>query len=239
MNSDSHTEFDNYSTTYDAALHQGISVSGESKEYFAEGRIKWLAKCLHELQKSARLVMDYGCGTGTATPYFFSALEVESLMGIDSSLQSLDEARRIHHSNKTQFLSFNDYSPNEQFDLVFCNGVFHHIPPQERLSAVDFIYQSLRPGGIFAFWENNPWNPGTRIVMRRIPFDRDAQTLSMIEARGLLRNSGFNILRTDFLFIFPNVLRAMRGLEPYLSRLPLGAQFQVLCQKPIRDKQER
>jgi hypothetical protein len=26
-------------------------------------------------------------------------------------------------------------------------------------AAVDYVYRSLRPGGLFAFWENNPWNP--------------------------------------------------------------------------------
>src|SRR6185436_14223296 len=107
---DSHTEFDNYSTTYDDALQQGISVSGENKEYFAEGRLKWLAKCLSESHQPASVVMDYGCGTGSATPYFFSALNVESVVGIDSSLQSLDEARPIHRAPNTKFLSFDDYS---------------------------------------------------------------------------------------------------------------------------------
>ena len=41
-----------------------------------------------------------------------------------------------------------------------------------------FVRQGLRPGGVFALWENNPWNPGTRLVMRRIPFDRNAVLLS-------------------------------------------------------------
>jgi hypothetical protein len=89
----------------------------------------------------------------------------------------------------------------------------------------------LRPGAIFAFWENNPWNPGTRYVMRRVPFDRDAVTLSPPEARRWLRSAGFEILRTDFLFIFPRPLRWLRRLEPILSRAPLGGQYQVLCRK--------
>jgi hypothetical protein len=33
------TEFDAYAATYDAALAQGISISGEDKNYFARGRI--------------------------------------------------------------------------------------------------------------------------------------------------------------------------------------------------------
>jgi hypothetical protein len=94
------------------------------------------------------------------------------------------------------------------------------------------IARSPRPGGLFAFWENNPWNPGTRYVMSRIPFDRDAVTLIPPEARQLLQKAGFEILRTDFLFIFPGVLKWLRWIEPSISHLPFGAQYQVLARKP-------
>ncbi len=80
-------------------------------------------------------------------------------------------------------------------------------------------------------WENNPWNPGTRYVMSRIPFDRDAVTLTPREARALVRANGFDIVDTTFLFIFPRALRWLRALEPPLARLPFGAQYQVLCRK--------
>jgi SAM-dependent methyltransferase len=116
--------------------------------------------------------------------------------------------------------------------LVYCNGVFHHIPPTERAQAVNYIWRSLRPGGLFALWENNPWNPGTRYVMSRIPFDRDAITLSPPEAGSLLRRGGFHVLRTDSLFLFPKLLKCLRWIEPFLSRMPLGGQYQVLCRKP-------
>jgi SAM-dependent methyltransferase len=223
--------FDEYASNYDAALAEGISVSGEGKEYFAKGRIQWLARCLDQMGERPANVMDYGCGTGSATPYFFESLRVRSLLGLDTSLESLKIATRNYGSEHTQFLPFSDYVPRGELDLVFCNGVFHHIPIDERHQAVDYLRRSLRPGGIFAFWENNPWNPGTRIVMKRIPFDRDAITLSAPEARRLLREGGFEVMRTDFLFIFPRVLRSLRPIEALVSRLPLGAQYQVLCRK--------
>ena len=141
-------------------------------------------------------------------------------------------ARTLHTAPGVSFASIAEYKPSATLDLVFCNGVFHHIPPAERLGALEYITRLLRPGGVFAFWENNPWNPGTRYVMSRIPFDRDAITLSVLEARHLLKASGFAILRTDFLFIFPRVLKPLRRLEPALCRLPLGAQYGILCRKP-------
>lgn len=68
--------------------------------------------------------------------------------------------------------------------------------------------------------------------MSRIPFDRDAITLSAPKARALLRTGGFEIVRTNFLFIFPRTLSWFRSLEPLAARLPLGAQYQVLARKP-------
>jgi hypothetical protein len=110
--------------------------------------------------------------------------------------------------------------------------VFHHIPLDQRPAAVDHVFRSLRPGGLFAFWENNPLNVGTRIVMSRCSFDRDAITLRSGQAKRLLRAGGFEVLRTDFLFIFPRALRFMRWVEPHVSRLPIGAQYMVLCRRP-------
>ncbi|MBW1916076.1 MAG: class I SAM-dependent methyltransferase, partial [Deltaproteobacteria bacterium] len=116
-------------------------------------------------------------------------------------------------------------------DLAFCNGVFHHIPKREREGVIRYIMNSLRPCGMFAMWENNPWNPGTRYVMSKIPFDRDAVPLSGPGARALMRSAGFRILRTDYYFIFPKSMRGLRWMEARLTPLPIGAQYQVLCRK--------
>lgn len=224
-------EFDTYATNYDAALAQGLSVSGEDKNYFAEGRVAWLASCLRHLRVRPKAIMDFGCGTGAATPFLLDLLSGEFVIGVDTSVGSLKVAERVFGSRPTQFLTLSQYQPNEHIDLAYCNGVFHHIPLNERADAVNYVYRSLRPKGLFALWENNPWNPGTRYVMSRIPFDRDAITLTPPEARRLLRAGGFEILRTDFLFIFPNILRRLRSIEPLVSRLPFGAQYQILCRK--------
>ena len=47
-------------------------------------------------------------------------------------------------------------------DLVFVNGVFHHIPPKDHGVNLDYIQSSLKPGGLLVIFENNPFNPGAR-----------------------------------------------------------------------------
>ena len=226
-------DFDQYAENYDSSLNEALAPSGEDKAYFAQGRIAWLAVCLHRLQHRPQFVLDYGCGTGTATPFLLDLSGAESVVGTDVSPRSLDVANRTYAAKNAQFLSFHEYQPCGGIDLAYCNGVFHHIPLQQRAAAVNYVYRSLRPGGLFAFWENNPWNLGTRYVMSRCPFDRDAITLSPPVARRLLRQAGFDIVRSDFLFIFPRMLRGLRAAEPLLSRLPLGAQYQILCRKGL------
>jgi len=224
--------FDAYAAQYDAALQQGLAVSGETKDYFARGRITWLMRTLRRLGEEPRAILDFGCGTGTSARWFRETLPSAEVLGVDVSTGSLEVARRLHGELGVKFSSLSDYPAERQFDLAFCNGVFHHIPPAERPQAVSFVVRALRPGGLFAFCENNPWNPGTRIVMSRIPFDRDAIPLSPPTALRLLRAAGLQTVRTDFLFVFPRPLKWLRGLEPLLCRLPLGAQYQILCRKP-------
>jgi len=223
--------FDAYAAAYDQNLEKGLAVSGESKDFFAGGRVAWLAQVLEKLGSPCNTIMDYGCGTGSSTPYLFDVLKAAALTGIDVSEDSLAIARRTYPTLPATFLQPGHYTPAANLDLAFCNGVFHHIPPAERAGAVGFVHQSLRPGGLFSFWENNPWNPGTRWVISRIPFDRDAITLTPPEARLLLKNAGFEILRTDFLFVFPRILSWMRRFEPWLIPYPLGAQYHILCRK--------
>ena len=91
------------------------------------------------------------------------------------------------------------------------------------------IYRVLRPNGMLAIFENNPWNIGARMVMARIPFDRDAHMLSPLLTAELLRQAGFEVLRTDSLFFFPRVLNGLRFSEPLLGWTRLGAQYLVLA----------
>jgi SAM-dependent methyltransferase len=225
-------EFDRVIENYDAELAQGLAVSGESKEFFAEGRVAWLGGCLEGLGSRAGDVLDFGCGDGSAAPFLSKLPGVRSVLGVDVSPKSLEVARELRGGPNVRFEVTSQYRPSGALDLAFCNGVFHHIPVAERGAAVRWVFEALRPGGYFSFWENNPWNPGTRYVMSRVPFDRDAITLSVLEAKRLLRSAGFEVVRSDSLFWFPRVLKALRPLERWLAPLPFGAQYQVLVRKP-------
>jgi SAM-dependent methyltransferase len=226
-------EFDAFAGNYDAALNRGLSATGENRTFFANARIQYLRRCLRRLPEPALppSVMDYGCGTGDALPLLRSVLKAGRVLGVDVSGEELRLAGQKHYGSWASFSSVADYVPGGDLDLIYCNGTFHHIPPGDRPQVLSVLHRALKPGGLLALWENNPWNPGTRYVMRRIPFDRDAVPLSVREARRRVRAAGFEVLRSDFLFLFPRCLAPLRFLEPWVSKLPAGGQYQVLGRK--------
>jgi SAM-dependent methyltransferase len=225
-------EFDGFAEDYDAALARGLVLSGEDKGFFARGRVAWMGGCLERQSARPKSILDFGCGTGTASALLLQLKGAESVLGVDISARSIGVAQQSCRSQQVSFRTLADFVPEANIDLAFCNGVFHHIPVMERRGVISVIHRALRSGGLFAFWENNPWNPGTRWVMHRIPFDRNAILLWPSEARKLLRQGGFEVLHTDFQFVFPRSLAWLRRLEPFLAQWPLGGQYLVLCRKP-------
>lgn len=228
----SHSTFDEYAIDYDHALIQGVSLSGESPDYFASKRIQFTADWIVKLKlPTPKRVADFGCGVGNSTPHLERHFPEANLLGLDVSEASIQRAHEMY-GRSARFVLMDEEHAEGQRDLVYCNGVFHHIEPRDRPAWSARIYDILAPGGCFALWENNPWNPGTRMVMNRIPFDRDAITLTAAETRALLVESGFQIVGTRFHFYFPKILSALRGLERYVERIPLGAQYCVLARRP-------
>jgi SAM-dependent methyltransferase len=224
--------FDSFASDYEEALEMGLRLSGESSMYFAQGRVE--ALCAH-LAHSApatpvRAILDFGCGTGSTTPLLRELPGVERVIGVDVSERLLERARAAHGGPGVEFRRTDQLGDGE-VDLAYCNGVFHHIPIADRPQALSAVRAALRPGGLFALCENNPWNPGTRMVMRAIPFDRDAIPISPSRARRMLNDHGFEVEATRFLFFFPRALSALRRVEPRLGRVPLGAQYMVLARR--------
>jgi SAM-dependent methyltransferase len=214
---------------YEAMLNQGISLSGESQEFFIAGRIQDMRS---RIPGTPRRILDFGCGTGKSCAYLANVFPQGQVVGADLSAEALQHATASFGSNRVRFVNLADLPQLERFDLCYINGVLHHIRPAERQRTLTMIRELLRPGAHLALFENNPWNPGTRMVMQRIPFDRDAIPLSFLEARNRIQAAGFQLCGTRFLFYLPNGLAPLRFLEPLFVKVPLGAQYYVLARVP-------
>src|SRR5262249_15832791 len=159
---------------YDQTINRALAGTGCTRDDFARGRILWLARCLRKLGIRPTRAIDFGCGPGFAADLLLQEIGVQSYVGVGTSPASIEAARRADRDCRTEFFLLRDYVPAGDVDLAYCNGVFHHIKVEDRPAALEYIRESLRPGGLLGLWENNPLNPGTRYVMSRIPFDRDA-----------------------------------------------------------------
>ncbi len=158
----------------------------------------------------------------------FPAAQVE---GFDPSPRCVERAIARYASDRVRFELLRGFEARgpRPADLVHLNGVVHHVPPAGRPDLFRAVAASVSPGGVVALFENNPFNPGTHIVMAKIEFDRDAVKVPPWEARKQLRVARLDPVTTGYLFYFPRSLRAFRPLERWLSRLPFGAQYGVIA----------
>ncbi len=219
------------SKEYDRMLEKGLRLSGEDKYYFIEHRVQDLKSNLPRDFHPLR-ILDFGCGIGDTSSYLAKVFPGAKVVGTDNAENALDHAREKYGSSCVSFIHLDNFTEAGTFDLCYVNGVFHHIHPNLLPPTTKRIHEALKPGGFFALFENNPWNLGTRMVMNRIPFDRDAHLLSPFNCRSLLREGGFECSRPiRSLFYFPRFLALLRFTEPCLSHLPLGGQYYVLAMK--------
>lgn len=223
-------EFDGFADDYDVALARGLSLTGESRDYFARRRVAWTGRRLGQLGASRALVIDFGCGDGATLPLLARGLNAGRVVGLEVSGACAERAR-VAGGGQWTVVEPGCRDFDGAADVVYCNGVLHHVAPEDRAGVIDSMRRLLKQGGWLALWENNAWNPGTRWVMSRIPFDRDARPLSAIRVRRLLAGGGFETGCTDHLFLFPRWAARLRPLESLVCKLPIGGQYMVLGRK--------
>lgn len=225
------SEFDKVCSNYEKVLNRGISLSGENSDYFALKRVEHMAKLQADMNAKSETIMDYGCGTGGSVKYLLEAFTPKKLIAVDVSEKSLGILKKRYNNPQVIVKNISSLEPVSNCDLCFCNGVFHHILPNDREHALKIIFDSLQAEGYFYFWENNPWNPATHFVMSRIPFDRNAVKIFPFKAVKLLQKVGFEIKLIHYMFIFPRFLKILRPIERFTLKLPLGCQYLVQAKK--------
>ena len=220
-------EFDDYIEFYREAQARAISISGETESYFADLRSRLLGRWLPEFLRGRRVILDFGSSDGLMTALVAQHFPHATLHGVDPSRRSLDYARRDHPGIEFSYfdgttLPFADGT----FDLVYAVGVLHHIPSSEHDRTYGEIFRVLKPGGAFALFEMNPWNPVTQIVFAISIVDRHATMFSSRAAKRRLKR--FGRVETRYYAYFPAWLSWLRPLEPYLEKILLGTLYAVI-----------
>jgi hypothetical protein len=68
-------------------------------------------------------------------------------------------------------------------------------------------------------------------VVEHCPFDDDAILLPPAETQEHVAKANLHVQRSDYIVFLPGFLAWLRGIEPALAWLPLGAQYVMMAQK--------
>jgi ubiquinone/menaquinone biosynthesis C-methylase UbiE len=228
------SEFDKFADEYRSLHKSNIKLSGESPDYFAEYKIVDIANLIKKANLPDNLrILDFGCGVGNSVPFIKKHLPDAHLTCLDVSRKSLDIAKSLY-ADLAEFKVFDGNiipSQENSFDLVFAACVFHHIPHDEHDDLFKEIFRVIKPGGIVVIFEHNPLNPLTVHAVNTCPFDENAVLIRAGVLKDLITRSGFTGSMITYRVFFPGVVRFLRGLERFLTRFPIGAQYYVSAVK--------
>lgn len=220
--------FDEFTEDYRNIHNNAIKLSGTDSNYFSEYKVVEIKKIE---QNGAIRLLDFGCGDGNSCIYFRKHFENMPIDGVDVSEESIKKASEKNIPNAV-FKTFDGlktpYADNT-FDVVFTSMVFHHIEHELHHDILQEIHRVLRPGGRFYIFEHNPINPLTRKVVNECIFDQDAVLLAPTYCKSMINKVGFKNTMINYTIFFPRhkFLKWAVKLEPYLTWLPIGAQYYV------------
>jgi len=218
---------ENDNKTWDARLY-------EEKHSFvwkqAESLVEWLAP------KPGERILDLGCGTGHLTAQIASA--GVSVLGIDSSPEMIEEARRSYPRLRFDIVDARHLAYADQFDAVFSNAVLHWIIEADLV--VQGVSRALRPGGRFVAEFGGKGNvkailAAVRNTVRVVgcgPVDSPWFFPSVAEYASLLEKVGLEVTLAT-LFARPTSLEGEAGMRHWIEMF--GGHF--LTQVP-QDRRE-
>ncbi len=132
-----------------------------SQKYRLEHKYFSLNKWIEELKSNkAELVLDFGCGTGTASLSLlrngFRAVSIDASLKM---IQKVTEKSQKESLNATCLVGDVEQLPfkDEIFDGVICMGVLHHIP--DILKGLEEQIRVLKKGGMIFIAEPYQYKP--------------------------------------------------------------------------------
>jgi len=226
-----HAEFDRYAQNYDELLRDPVrDVFARNNAFYH--RRKWIliADYLerHKLAPGNLEWLDVGCGKGELLGWGRS--HFRRVAGCDPSREMARDVGgiEVQPQEAPDTLPFPDIS----FDFVTAVCVYHHVAESHRQQLTHEIRRVLRPAGTFCVIEHNPFNPLTRLIVKRSPLDTDAHLLSARLARHYAELAGLRHVESEyFLYLPEKCFDSLGRLESLLKILPMGGQYAMFARK--------
>lgn len=199
---------------------------------------------------SVRRVLDIGCGPGNSTAQLRARYPHAAILGIDSSAEMIESARKLHPDCDFEVLDAGSLdSLGADFDVVFSNACLQWVPDHEHV--LPSMLRRLRPGGVAATQFTENINLPPHIIMREVALEtRWRQYISEVRRYYNLGGDHFDVRayydllaplaahvdvwETNYYHALPGYEAIIdwyrgTGLRPYLAQLPnddLRAEFE-------------
>lgn len=226
-------EFDRIAEGYHAGFDDPVKkMLGESARSFLAPKIKLLTQALRrarpDLLSRPEALLDFGCGAGDFLNELSEAFPLWTLEGCDVSPGMLTEARKRlgAKAEKIKLWQITDgFLPTSTYDVITVVCVLHHMLPEMWSDSLKNVTAALKPGGLLAIFEHNPWNPITRWMVSRTEVDRNAQLLSVPTLKRNIPIREFKSVELKNFLFFPPRLDFLMPCEMRLSGIPVGGQY--------------
>jgi trans-aconitate methyltransferase len=178
--------------------------------------------------------LELGCGSGAAAAHVAAVTGAE-VLAIDISDKFLNDARATYSLPNLRFEKMDvladDLGRLGRFDLVFGNGILHHLVLHLN-DVLRALHSLSNLSGGLAFIEPNLLNPycafifGTRVGRRFARLEPDEMAFTQYELQTLLPMAGWrDVAVTTKDFLLPGlpdaVARPILAVEPALEATPL------------------
>ena len=132
---------------------------------FADERTRPARELLARIPlKTARLLVDLGCGPATSTALLAERFPMARVVGVDSDADMLANAQTRLPRAEYIKADIVDWTPKPGTDLVYGNAVFQWVP--DHLGQLARLLQSLAPGGVLAVQMPDNMAEPAQILMR-------------------------------------------------------------------------
>jgi SAM-dependent methyltransferase len=224
--------FDDYIDNYKSEVQNAVGFIGQEVDFFLEMKADELIKIAERNFADAGKIKVLDIGSGIGLVDRLIKHRITDLHGVDIEDGVVEKA--IVNNPDVHYQKYDgEHLPFESntFDMAFAINVMHHVPPALWENFSKEMYRVLKPGGIGAVFEHNPYNPLTRKVVRDCEFDRDAVLLKHKKIKELFVNASFKISDTAYIIFFPFKGKIFRKIESVIKWFPLGAQQYVTGKK--------
>jgi len=221
-------EFDQFAPLYSELLNDPLR-NCFTRDPIHFHRRKWilLERLLESVGAKPETMkwLDVGCGRGELLELGGKAFYQATGCDPSQSMLSLTNRYKTHTQSSPVELPF----PDSSFDFVTAVCVLHHVHGEDRTLLMKEIRRVLIHRGFVCIIEHNPWNPVTRVIVKRCSIDVDAELLTARKASTLLAVSGFTTVRKEyFLYLPERYYNSWGASERVLSMLPFGGQYALL-----------